>query len=138
MSNPTAASAGTAGETGAFQVLTTHVARVIFALPFAVFGVFHFLHAHAMIGAVPIPGGVFWIYFTGAALIAGSLGMMTGILGRWAALGIAALMLVFILAVHLPGLGNPKMAQAAMMGLLKDTSLLSGALAFAGMAGRRA
>lgn len=138
MTHPAESVPRTASETGAFHVVTTHAARVIFALPFGIFGVFHLLHAQAMAPAVPLPGGAFWVYLTGVALIAGSLGMMTGILGRAAALGLAALMLVFILAVHLPGLGNPKLAQMSMIGLLKDTSLLGGALAFAGMAGRRA
>ncbi|MDF2693757.1 MAG: hypothetical protein K0S65_2140 [Labilithrix sp.] len=90
-----------------------------------------------MAGMVPVPGGVFWIYFTGAALIAGSLGIMTGILGRLAALGLAALLGIFILAIHIPGLSNPQMQQMAMMGLLKDVSLLGGALTWAGLLGKR-
>ncbi len=120
------------------DVLTSKVARVTFALPFAVFGLFHFLNASAMAGMVPVPGGVFWIYFTGAALIAGSIGLITGILGRLAAFGLAALLLTFILGVHVPGLSNPQMQQMAMMGLLKDISLFGGALTWATLLGKRA
>jgi putative oxidoreductase len=120
-----------------FHTLTTTVARAAFALPFAVFGLFHFLNAQAMAAVVPIPGGVLWVYLTGLALIAGSLGILTGKLGRLAALGLAALLLTFIVTVHLPGLGNPQMAQMATMGLLKDVSLLGGALTWAGVLGRR-
>lgn len=118
------------------DLVTGKVARVTFAVPFAIFGLFHFLNASAMAGAVPIPGGVFWIYFTGAALIAGSIGIITGILGRLAALGLAALLGTFILGVHVPGLMNPQMQQMAIMGLLKDVSLLGGALTLAGLAKR--
>src|SRR3954467_9180537 len=73
--------------------------RVVYSVPFAMFGLLHLLNAPAMAPAVRIAGGVFWIFFTGVALIAGSLGMLTGLLGRWASLGIAALLMVFILLV---------------------------------------
>lgn len=122
---------------GALELLTGKVARGAFALPFAVFGLFHFLNASAMAAMVPVPGGVFWIYFTGAALIAGSIGILTGILGRWAALGLSALLATFIVAVHVPGLSHPQMQQMATMGLLKDLSLLGGALTWAGLLGKR-
>ncbi len=123
--------------TRAADVVTSKVARVLFALPFAIFGLFHFLNASAMAGMVPVPGGVFWIYFTGAALIAGSIGIVSGILGRLAAFGLSALLVTFILGIHLPGLTNPEMQQAATMGLLKDVSLLGGALTWAGLLGKR-
>ncbi len=51
----------------------------------------------------------------------------------WAALGLAILLLTFIVAVHLPGLGNPAMRDMAMSGLIKDTALLGGALTWAGL-----
>lgn len=121
----------------AVDLVTGKVARVAFGLPFAIFGLFHFLNANAMAGMVPVPGGVFWIYFTGAALIAGSVGIITGILGRWAALGLAALLATFIVGIHIPGLSNPQMQQMATMGLLKDVSLLGGALTYAGLFGKR-
>jgi uncharacterized membrane protein YphA (DoxX/SURF4 family) len=115
------------------DVLTTHVARGAFAVPFLVFGLFHFANANAMAGIVPVPGGVFWVYVTGAALVAGGLGILLNRLGQWAALGLAALLLTFILGVHLPGLWNPAMQQMSTIGLLKDISLLGGALTWAGL-----
>ena len=124
--------------TGSFVTkLTTTGARVVFALPFAVFGLFHFTNANAMAGMVPLPGGVFWVYLTGVALIAGAVGLILKKWGAWAGLGLAALMLSFILGVHLPGLSNPQMAQFAMIGLLKDTALLGASLAFAGILARK-
>ncbi len=113
--------------------LTTEVARWAFALPFAVFGLFHFTNASTMVGAVPVAGGIFWVYFTGAALIAASIGILTRKLGSWAAFGLAALLLTFILFVHVPELGNPKTQQMAVRGLLKDLALIGGALAWAGL-----
>lgn len=117
------------------KTLTTSVARVLFALPFAVFGLFHFTNGQAMSGMVPIPGGVFWVYFTGAALLAGSLGLVTKRYGQWAAFGLSALMLVFVAFVHVPGLGNPETAQMSTISLLKDLALAGGALTWAGILG---
>lgn len=97
--------------------------RVVFAVPFAVFGLLHLMSGPTMAGMVPVPGGAFWIYFTGVCLLAGSLGILTRVLGSWAALGLALLLAVFILFVHIPGLSDPAMKQAAMPGLLKDLSL---------------
>jgi uncharacterized membrane protein YphA (DoxX/SURF4 family) len=111
--------------------------RALFGLPFAVFGINHVLHAQAMAGMVPVPGGVFWIYLTGAALIAAAVGILTGILARWAALGLALLLLTFVALIHIPGLARPEMAQLAMANLLKDLALAGGALIFASTAGKR-
>jgi len=123
---------GSAGER-VLQVLTTSVARGLFALPFLVFGLTHFAFADGMAGMVPVPGGVFWIYLTGAALVAGSIGILTRRLGTWAALGLALLMLTFALTVHVPGLANAASQQMSLIGLLKDTALAGGALAWAGI-----
>ena len=128
------ASAGTSSTT--FDRVLERAGRITFALPFAVFGLFHFSGAQAMAGMVPIPGGVFWVYFTGVALIAGAVGLLSGILGRWAALGLALLMALFAFTVHLPNLGNPQLGQIAMISLLKDLALMGGALTWAARLGR--
>ncbi len=127
---------GSAASSGLQSRLTTTVARWVFALPFAAFGVLHFAAGEAMAGMVPVPGGVVWIYATGAALVAGSAGIITGRLGKWAAYGIALLMLTFIVGVHIPGLGNPETQQMAIGGLLKDLALMGGALTWAGILGQ--
>lgn len=130
---------GSAGKLdGVLEVLTTKVARALFAVPFVLFGVSHFLNAQAMAGAVPIPGGVFWIYFTGAALIAAGVAILIDKLGRLAALGLAAMLGVFVVTIHVPGLSSPDAgaAQMATISLLKDISLMGGALTWAGLLGR--
>lgn len=104
------------------------VPRIIFATPFAIFGLLHLLNGPTMAPMVPMAGGTFWIYFTGVCLIAGSLGIMTRVLGSYAALGLAILMLVFIVAIHIPGLADEARQEGAIQGLLKDTGLMGGAL----------
>src|SRR2546421_4669385 len=110
------------------KVLTTTIARILFAIPFAIFGILHLMNADKMAGYVPIPGGAFWMYFTGVALIAAAVSMVTRKLVKIAAIGLAVFLLLTIILIQIPGLSNPQMAQMAMTGLLKDTSLLGGAL----------
>ena len=106
------------------------VGRVIYALPFMVFGAFHLSKAAMMAGMVPawVPGGILWIYITGAAMIAAAISIIINVLAYWACLGLALLMLTFVVTVHIPNLSNPQMAMMAMPGLLKDTSLAGAAL----------
>jgi len=114
--------------------LTGFVGRVLYALPFLGFGFGHVMNAGQMGNMVPsyIPGGVFWIYFTGVAMILAALAIITGKQGRNACFGLAVMLLVFIVTIHLPGMSNPQMKMMAMMGFFKDTSLMGAALVIAG------
>jgi uncharacterized membrane protein len=114
--------------------LITFLGRVIYAVPFLVFGAGHLTRAGQMAGMVPayIPGGVFWIYFTGVAMILAALAIITGKQGRGACFGLALMLLVFIVTIHLPGMANPQMKMMSMMSLLKDTGLMGAALVIAG------
>lgn len=117
--------------------LTGTPARIIFALPFSIFGMLHFVMTDMFVGMVPsfVPGGVFWVYVIGVALIAATAAILRGKMAKEAALGLAALMMVFILTVWLPRLMSAPDAAAmgmAMSGMLKDVGLMGGALLLAG------
>jgi putative oxidoreductase len=116
--------------------LTTDSARVLFALPFGIFGVLHFFSVPRLSKLVPLPGQEFWIYFTGAALIAGCVGMIFKIQGKSASLGIAALMFLFAVFVHGRLALDPAQTTAQLPQILKDVSLLAGALTWAGLFAR--
>lgn len=108
----------------------TKVGRIVFAIPFAIFGVFHFLNAAAMAGMVPIPGGVVWVYLTGVAHLAAAISFIVGKYGRLAGQLLALMLLIFALSIHLPAvLGGD---QASMTNFLKDVALAGGALVVAG------
>jgi len=112
------------------QTLTSTVARIIFAVPLAIFGLFHFMNGPAMAGMVPIPGGVFWVYLTGAALLAAAISILIKKQARLACLLLALMLTIFALSIHLPGaLGGD---QASVSSMLKDLALAGAALAFAG------
>lgn len=106
--------------------------KYLFALPMAIFGIFHFMNGSAMAGMVPsfVPGGVLWVYVTGAALIAAAAAIILGKKAKLASFLLAVLLLIFVLTIHLKG----AMAgdQASMASLLKDLGLAGGALIFAG------
>mgnify|MGYP006883065791 FL=1 len=107
------------------------IGRYLFTVPFALFGLMHLMMANDMAGMVPtwLPGGVFWVYLTGLALIAAGVSFVIQKHTYLAGLLTAALMLVFVLTIHLPGVIGGNMM--AMSGLLKDLGLAGGALMLA-------
>ncbi|RMG40688.1 MAG: DoxX family protein [Methanobacteriota archaeon] len=109
------------------------MARVLFALPFGIFGLFHLMNGSQMSGMVPkfIPGGVFWVYLTGIALIAACVSMLIGKMGKLSTLLLSAMLAIFVLTIHLPAVIGGNMA--SMTNLLKDIALIGGALTYAGI-----
>lgn len=110
--------------------------RIIFGLTFAVFGLLHFAAGSNMAGLVPawVPGGVFWVYFTGLALLAGGVSLIADKLVFWSGLGLAVLMTIFVLTIHLPMvLSGGDMAQMAMPSLIKDVAMSGAAVFMAGL-----
>lgn len=110
------------------QILSPGLLRILFAIPFAVFGILHLMKAADMQGMVPawVPGGILWVYITGTLLIVGAMGLILNKSARLAGYILGALMLIFVLTIHLPALLGGD--QNAMGGLLKDFSLMAGAL----------
>lgn len=118
------------------KILTSIVARILYAVPFFIFGIFHFLSANKMAGMVPsfIPGGVLWIYISGLGFILAAISIISQIQTRLACLLLAAVLIIFVLTIHIPSIvAGGAMAQLSVMGLLKDTSLAGGALVIAGL-----
>ena len=111
----------------------TNLGKYLFLVPFLMFGINHFTKADMMAGMVPkmFPGGVAWVYLTGAAMLAFVVSALLGKYDKFMALAMALMCLVFVLAIHLPSVmdgTNPM----AMPNLLKDLGLAGGALMFAG------
>jgi putative oxidoreductase len=103
--------------------------RFIYAIPFGIIGVFHFMyatHLAATLKGWPIADGL--VYIVGLALILAAVSIIINVKARLACLLLALLLLIFILALHLPGVikGN----QMAMMSLLKDTALMGAAISY--------
>ncbi|MCG8331920.1 MAG: hypothetical protein MI974_29810 [Chitinophagales bacterium] len=102
--------------------------KFLFAIPFAIFGLFHFMGAEAMKGMAF--GSSILVYFTGLALIAAAVSILIGKMDKLATALLGLMLLLFIFIIHL----NGAMAgdQAATMGLLKDLALAGAAWMYAG------
>lgn len=115
----------------------TNIGRIVFGIPFVVFGLNHLLGADGMVGMVPsfIPGGIIWIYITGLCEAAAGIAIITKKQIKLAGMLLACLMAVYILTIHVPGLGSQdEMAKImSMVSLLKDLALAGGALMLSGM-----
>jgi putative oxidoreductase len=116
-------------------LITGILGRILFVIPFLAFGTRHLMHASAMAGMVPIPGGVIWIYITGVAMIAASLAAITGIQGRNAMLLLALMVIIFAVAVQMPAMmgSDPMIKMGATVSFYKDLGLAGGALILAGV-----
>lgn len=107
------------------------IGRIIYSIPFIIFGVFHFMNASSMASTMLSgwPYGEILMYISGTALILGGAAILFKFFGRLAGILLALLLLIFILAIHLPGVqaGN----QMALTSLIKDSALLGAALSYA-------
>ena len=115
-------------ESSFLWTLTGPVARVVFAVPFFVFGIYHFAMTSQMAGTVPewLPVPYFWVYLTGAAHLAAAIAIMANRLIRPAGILLAVMLLTFVVTIHIPALAAGDMS--ALTNLLKDVSLAGGAL----------
>ena len=121
------------------------IGRILFALPFGIQGLNHFLMKSYYLGMIDtfIPGGGYTIIITGLALIAASISIIAKKYIQLSCLLLALLLFIFILTIHVPGLFDPaevtilsmhtKFSTLALIELLKDASLMGGALMIAGI-----
>ena len=115
--------------------LAISLGRILFGVPFLIFGILHFLQRGAMAGVVPswMPGSVIWVYLTGAANLAAGLSIALDRYVRVVAIALVAMLVSFIVTVHLPGVLAEGSSQMALTNLLKDVGLAGGALMLLGL-----
>lgn len=115
------------------KLLTSQISKYVFAVPFLIFGVFHLINADDFATNMAVPGGVIMVYLTGLALIAAAVSIFIGKYTRLAMLLLGLMMLIFIVMIHIPGMGSEDAGVAAvsMSGALKDLALAGGAWALA-------
>ncbi|MBK8502841.1 MAG: DoxX family protein [Saprospiraceae bacterium] len=106
--------------------------KYIFTIPFIVFGIMHFMNAEMM--AAMAPGGTIMVYIAGLTMILAAISIFVGKYDKLACMLLAVQLLLYILLVHAPGLGDAATMANSMSGLLKDTGLMGGALMAASQA----
>ena len=110
--------------------IITKQGKLLFALPFSVFGIMHLMMGAIMAGMVPsfIPGGVLWVYLTGIAMIAAPVAILMNKMAKLASFLLGVMLLIFALSIHLVAvLGGDKMS---MGNLLKDLALAGAAFMY--------
>lgn len=113
----------------------TTIGRILFALPFAIFGLNHFLFIDFYIGNYSsfIPLGPYTIMLTGVFMILASVSIIFNKYIELSTILLAILLFIFIITIHIPGLFHVEKFKIAFIELLKDTSLMGGSLLIAGM-----
>jgi putative oxidoreductase len=113
----------------------TTIGRILFALPFALFGINHFLMTDYYVGMLTsfIPFGAYTIILTGIMLIITSISIITKQYVRFSTLVLAFLLFMFIVTIHIPHLIQGRDTTITLIALLKDISLLGGSLMIAGI-----
>lgn len=109
-------------------IISSRIASIIYALAIGMFGVLHFINAGTMKTLVPgyMPGGIFWIYLTGTALILAAVAIIINKQTRLACYLLAAMLLIFVFSLHLRPLLNGNFTH-----LLKDTAMAMAAVLIA-------
>jgi len=113
----------------------TTIGRILFAIPFALFGINHFLMMDYYMGMLTsfIPLGAYTIILTGIMLIAASVSIISKKFVRFSTLFLAGLLFVFIITIHIPHLIHDADKTLTIVALLKDISLMGGSLMIAGI-----
>ncbi len=113
----------------------TTIGRILFALPFAIIGLNHFIMVDFFTGMLNsfIPGTSFTIILTGLALIAASISIIFKKYIKLSCILLASLLFIFIVSIHIPQLFDPAKKLLALVSLLKDMALMGSALMIAGI-----
>ena len=113
----------------------TTLGRILFAIPFGVFGINHFLMLDYYLGLLTsfVPLGSYTIILTGIMMIAASISIITKILVKFSTLLLALLLFIFIVTIHIPHLFEDADKTITIIALLKDISLMGGSLMIAGI-----
>ncbi len=114
----------------------SRIGRTMFALTFVMGAGLHLTGPHYAATQVPDMFGapIFWVIFTGLAQLALAVSIFAGRLDRLAALGLFAMMVVFIATIHVPrAIGGDFMGVISTM---RDFGYAAAALMFAGALAR--
>lgn len=104
-----------------------NLGKYLFAVPFAIFGLFHFMGLEQM--SAFAPGGSAGVILSGLGLVGASVSMLLGKYDKLATVLLAVMLLLFVALIHAKG----AMAgdQMATSGALKDLVMAGASLIYA-------
>ncbi|HEX2936902.1 MAG TPA: hypothetical protein VHO72_16210 [Bacteroidales bacterium] len=116
----------------------TTIGRILFALPFGLLGINHFImkNYYLMMVTSVIPFLGFSVLLVGLILIIASISIIMNKMVQLSCWALAILLLMFIAFIHIPNLFNEATQTIALIELMKDTALLGGSLMIAGMSNK--
>jgi uncharacterized membrane protein len=111
----------------------TRIAIYMLAAVLIIFGIFHFLYPRDLLVYVPLwlAGGYIWAYIVGAAFVLVGISFLTNQYVKFTSYLLAALLIFFILTIHVPNFlnaGDKEMRTFALINILKDTAITGFAL----------
>ena len=111
----------------------SRLAEILFAIPWIVFGIQHYMYADFVRGLVPayMPAHLFWVYLTGTAMLAAGVSFLIHKQVRLAAFQLACMLLLFILMLHSLLLTAEPAVGIHWTRFLQDTAIMGAALALA-------
>jgi len=119
------------------NILTNIVARILYVLPLAMFGLGHFTNADSMANMMlsGIPGGKILVYLTGLALIAAAVSILIKKKASLATLLLGIMLVLFAFIIHMPGMSNSDemMAMTSTSNFFKDLGLAGSAFFMSGV-----
>lgn len=115
------------------------IIQTIFAVPWLIFGAQHFMFVDFVAALVPafFPARWFWAYFTGAAMVAAGVSLIVNIKARLAAALLGAMLMGFILLIHIPKLASGDLSAMALTRFFQDAAIAAAAFMLAGALSRR-
>ena len=108
-----------------------NLGKWLFILPFAVFGILHFVPIAFTMPYIPdyLPFKVFWICFSGVCLIAFTVAAALKKFDKLAAMLLALELILFVLIIHIPKALEGDFIQ--FIGIFRDTAMAGAALLYA-------
>lgn len=115
----------------------TTIGRILFAIPFILFGINHFIMVDYYLGMLTsfIPGGAYTIILVGIIMIAVGISILIKRYVIVSTITLACLLFIFITTIHIPHLLKDPETTTSLIALLKDISLMGGSLMIAGIYG---
>jgi hypothetical protein len=113
--------------------IVSRIAIYLLSVVLIAFGIFSYYYPHDLLVYVPVslPGGINLAYIVGAGFILVGLSFLTNQYVKFTGYIFAGLLLIFILAIHVPNYlhaGAKDMQKLALINILKDTTIMAFAL----------